>query len=207
MERNLTDLPASVVGQSRDLHAIGCSARAGSGALVSATKGFPLTVSAGELNGEAFSHEVGSVLIQSVRISEGCSQGHGSWRRGRCQAGGDERANVRKAWARRLVSNDTSIRRVFELLHLRVGAPLSLTWNHVSGIHGVLIFDKTEAVHELDLGNLASAMLGEVGFDVGLGGYSGGILVSGILYASARGAARAPAGSIHSSGMAPVRRD
>ena len=44
-------------------------------------------------------------------------------------------------------------------------------------------------------------MLGEVGFDVGLGGYSGGILVSGRLYACARGAGRAPASSIHSSGM------
>lgn len=49
-------------------------------------------------------------------------------------------------------------------------------------------------------------MLGEVGFDVGLGGYSGGILVSGRLYASARGAARAPASSIHSSGMASSSR-
>lgn len=76
-ERNLTDLPASVVGQPGDLHAVGRSARAGRGALVSATETFPLAVSAGELNGEALSHEVGPILIQSVRISEGCSQGDG----------------------------------------------------------------------------------------------------------------------------------
>lgn len=45
-------------------------------------------------------------------------------------------------------------------------------------------------------------MLGEVGFDVGLGGYSGGILVSGGLFACAR----APASSNHSSGMASSSR-
>lgn len=42
-----------------------------------ATEPFPLAVSAGELNGKALSHKIGPILIQSVRISEGCSQGEG----------------------------------------------------------------------------------------------------------------------------------
>jgi hypothetical protein len=46
----------------------------------------------------------------------------------------------------------------------------SPTWNYVSSIHGIIILDEAEAVHELDLDDLSSAMLGKVGFNVGLGG-------------------------------------
>lgn len=49
----------------------------------------------------------------------------------------------------------------------------SLTWNHVSSIQRILVLDKTEAVHKLDLGDLTGAMLGEMGLDVGLGGCLG----------------------------------
>lgn len=46
-----------------------------------------------------------------------------------------------------------------------------LTRNDIARIHRVLVLDKTEAVHELDLGNLASAMGREVGFNVSFGGW------------------------------------
>lgn len=45
-----------------------------------------------------------------------------------------------------------------------------LTGNDVAGVHGVLVFDEAEAVHELDLGDLTSSMAGEVVLDVGLCG-------------------------------------
>lgn len=44
------------------------------------------------------------------------------------------------------------------------------TWNHIPGIHGVLVFDEAESIHYLDFDNLASAMGGEVAFDIRLGG-------------------------------------
>lgn len=47
--------------------------------------------------------------------------------------------------------------------------------NNVTGVHGIVVFNETEAVHELDLGDLASAMGLEVSFDIGLGGTSGEI--------------------------------
>jgi hypothetical protein len=43
------------------------------------------------------------------------------------------------------------------------------TWNNITGIHGVLILDEAETVHQLHLENLSSAMAGEVALDVGLG--------------------------------------
>ena len=47
-----------------------------------------------------------------------------------------------------------------------------LTWDDITGVHGVLVFDETEAIHELDLGDLASAMGVEVVLNIGLGSYS-----------------------------------
>lgn len=46
-----------------------------------------------------------------------------------------------------------------------------LTRNNISGIHGIFVFDETEAIHELDFGNLSGAMGLEVGFNIGLGGF------------------------------------
>jgi hypothetical protein len=46
-----------------------------------------------------------------------------------------------------------------------------LTGNDISGIHSIFIFNKTKAIHELDLSDLASAMSCEVVFDIRLGGY------------------------------------
>jgi hypothetical protein len=45
------------------------------------------------------------------------------------------------------------------------------TGNHIAGVHRILVFDKSEAVHELDLGDLSSAMSVEVGFNISFGGY------------------------------------
>jgi hypothetical protein len=45
-----------------------------------------------------------------------------------------------------------------------------LTRNDVARVHGVFVFDKAEAVHELDLGDFARPMAREVVLDVGLGG-------------------------------------
>jgi hypothetical protein len=47
---------------------------------------------------------------------------------------------------------------------------VKLTRNDVARVHSVLVLDETEAVHELDLSDLASAMGLEVALDVCLGG-------------------------------------
>ena len=49
-----------------------------------------------------------------------------------------------------------------------------LTWNNVSRIHGVFVLDEAEAIHELNLGNLARAMSVEVILNIGLGSYNHG---------------------------------
>ena len=48
------------------------------------------------------------------------------------------------------------------------------TRNNIASIHRILVLDEPESVHELDLGDLTSAMSGEVSFDVGLGSFRGG---------------------------------
>jgi hypothetical protein len=48
-----------------------------------------------------------------------------------------------------------------------------LTRNNVTRVHRVLVLDEAEAVHELDLSDLASAMGLEVGLDICLGGIAG----------------------------------
>lgn len=48
-----------------------------------------------------------------------------------------------------------------------------LTRNDVPRVHGILVLDEAEAVHELDLGDLASAMGCKVAFNIGLGGCGG----------------------------------
>lgn len=50
-------------------------------------------------------------------------------------------------------------------------ALLKLTWNDVTGIHGILILNEAEAVHQLDLRDLSGAMGTEVCLDVGLGDF------------------------------------
>lgn len=64
--RSITDLPAGFSRESTDLHAVGCSARARSGALVvakAAARGsFAVTGATGKLDGQALAHEVGSIF-------------------------------------------------------------------------------------------------------------------------------------------------
>lgn len=49
-----------------------------------------------------------------------------------------------------------------------------LTRDNITGIHGILVFDKSKAVHELDFGDLAGTMGGEVSLNVGLGSFRRG---------------------------------
>lgn len=46
------------------------------------------------------------------------------------------------------------------------------TRDNITGVHGVLVFDKAKAIHQLDLGDFAGSMSGKVSLNVGLGGYS-----------------------------------
>jgi hypothetical protein len=45
----------------------------------------------------------------------------------------------------------------------------SITWNHISRIHSILILEKAEAIHKFDLCDLASSMAFEMLLDVLLG--------------------------------------
>lgn len=51
------------------------------------------------------------------------------------------------------------------------GTVVGLTRNDITGIHGILVFDESEAIHELDLGDLSGAMSVEMRLDIGLGSY------------------------------------
>lgn len=55
---------------------------------------------------------------------------------------------------------------------------LKHTWNNITGVHGILVLDEAEAVHQLDLCNLSSAMGAKVGLDIGLGDCCEGRAVS-----------------------------
>jgi hypothetical protein len=43
------------------------------------------------------------------------------------------------------------------------------TRNDIARIHRIAVFDETKPIHELNLGDLASSMRLEMGFDIGLG--------------------------------------
>lgn len=55
---------------------------------------------------------------------------------------------------------------------------MELTRNNVARIHGILILNEAEAIHELDLRDLAGAMGTEVSLDLGLGDFALGNRVS-----------------------------
>ena len=46
------------------------------------------------------------------------------------------------------------------------------TWDYITSVHGVLVLDETEAIHELNLSDLASAMGVEMVLNIGLGSCS-----------------------------------
>ncbi len=68
--------------------------------------------------------------------------------------------------------------RVLAYIRRASGVGGQLTWNDIASIHRILVLDEAEAVHKLDLSDLASAMGGEVVLDIGLGCYSKIPLVS-----------------------------
>lgn len=43
------------------------------------------------------------------------------------------------------------------------------TWNNITSIHGILVFDEAEAIHQLHLGDFPGAMGRKMGLDIGLG--------------------------------------
>ena len=45
------------------------------------------------------------------------------------------------------------------------------TRDYIASIHSILIFDESEAIHELDFGDLAGAVGVEVRLYISLGGY------------------------------------
>jgi hypothetical protein len=51
------------------------------------------------------------------------------------------------------------------------GMTTELTWHNIPRIHGILVLDEAEAVHELDLCDLTGAMGREVSLDIGLGSW------------------------------------
>lgn len=52
------------------------------------------------------------------------------------------------------------------------GTAVGLTRNDITGIHGIIVFDESKAVHKLDLGDLSSAVGFEMRLDISLGSYS-----------------------------------
>lgn len=66
------------------------------------------------------------------------------------------------------------------LRHLQgeVAVGLRLTWHDITRIHRVFVLNEAKAIHELDLGDLASAMGVEVVLNIGLGSYSARVPVS-----------------------------
>jgi hypothetical protein len=45
----------------------------------------------------------------------------------------------------------------------------TIGWHDVACVHGVLVFDEAETIHNLDFGNLSGAMGGKEGLNIGLG--------------------------------------
>ena len=71
--------------------------------------------------------------------------------------------NIRKAVGR--VSISDIIIRVRSICKI-------LTRYYIARVHGVFVLDKAEAIHKLNLGNLARAMGVEVVLNIGLGSYN-----------------------------------
>ena len=50
------------------------------------------------------------------------------------------------------------------------------TGNHIAGIHSILVLNESEAIHELDLGDLPGAVSVEMGLDISLGGWGRSVM-------------------------------
>jgi hypothetical protein len=56
----------------------------------------------------------------------------------------------------------------YVIMYSSTGVYCGHTRNDIASIHSILVLDKAEAIHELDLGDLSRAMSVEVGFDISL---------------------------------------
>lgn len=131
-----------------------------------------VTIASSELDSQALAHKVGSIFKHRPQLAIGTR------RRGRARGGGGYRRLVlmtgegsrrtESCSPARLVSQTVSCGGV----RARGG---QLTRHNVTGVHGILVLDEAEAIHELDLDNLAGAMGRKVGLNIGLGSYRRGV--------------------------------
>jgi len=54
-------------------------------------------------------------------------------------------------------------------MRLSVGWVDRRTWHDIARVHGILVLDEAEAIHQLDLGDFTGAMSVEVVLNIGLG--------------------------------------
>ena len=160
--RKATDLPTRVIWKTGYLHPVWSATWPRSSALVAGTSGGGFTVprAPGELDGESLAHEFRSVFFLVARV---LVTGNASLL---VQGGEGPRMvqDIRKATRQpdvSIVSNHDPFKRLQEQ------SLWSLTGHDISRIHGILVLDESEAIHELDLGDLAGAMCSKVRLDVG----------------------------------------
>lgn len=125
--------------------------------------------STGKLDGEAFSHKVGSICIVQSRVSLEQSErrqsigGEERWRSGKDGRAMDIRKAVHGEEERAIGQYNRSCGNSI------LGARLRRTWNDVASVHSILILDESETVHKLHFGNLSGAVGRKVSLDIGLG--------------------------------------
>lgn len=125
-----------------------------------------VAVAAGELDSETFTHEVRSILDTPLA-------GEPVIRKAKKRSNPPRAGlNVRKAGSATR-QQTTAAGKKNRQHELGRSASWKLTWDDVPGIHGVLVLDETEPIHELDLGDLARPMGREVSLDIGLGSWRG----------------------------------
>lgn len=137
------DLPACVWLETGDLHAIDCASWSGDIPIWGSKLVVLAARTTSELDGQALSFEFSSVYVLGQTIK---------------QETGDTGASYE------MLQHAESVR----LRKLR-GSHRTLTGHYITGIHGVFIFDKSKASHELDLLDRSCAMAAEVVLDVLLG--------------------------------------
>jgi len=122
-----------------------------------------------KLDCQTLSHEIGTIFNKLAaplyQFRRDASKSLGYFRRYGAMA---RQWDVRKARRAKLVEAGTD-----------AGVATALTRNNVTSIQRILVLDEAEATHKLDLGDLSGAMFGKVGLNIGLGGCSSGLSVSG----------------------------
>lgn len=126
-----------------------------------------MTIASSELNGQALAHKVGSIFKHRLRLATGTTTRGGGYGRLVLMPGEGSR-RTKSCSPARLVSQTVPCGGT----RVRAGR---LTGHNVTGVHGILVLDEAEAIHELDLDNLAGAMGRKVGLNIGLGSYRRGV--------------------------------